>query len=184
MRLDHIAYRVKNRYDAAKTFENLLEYSIAEEFAISFEDGSRAECLALIPSEKRNKIGAVIDIPWSHAVPGVETPLMFHMAPEIFVSDGASGSIVGDWVRARGEGGIHHIAYQVQNIDEVVPQWKSNGIRFLSEDIIDCPEDDLRQIFTKPISWICNIIIELIDRGDKGFCKNSVKHLMNSTKGL
>jgi hypothetical protein len=41
----------------------------------------------------------------------------YHIAPEIFVSDGSPGSIVGDWVAARGGvGSIHHLAYQVPSV--------------------------------------------------------------------
>jgi len=41
----------------------------------------------------------------------------YHASPEIFVSDGPEGSIVGDWVAARGGvGGVHHIAYQVEDV--------------------------------------------------------------------
>ena len=183
MRLDHIAYRVKNRYDAANVFQKIFGYTFGAEFTIKFDDGSGAQCMALLPPEKNNKIGSVLDIPWSHATPGVGEPLVFHMAPEIFVSDGTPGSVVGDWVEARNGGGVHHMAYQVENIEEVVRDWKQDGIRFLSEEIIDCPEDDLRQIFTKPIPWIGGMIFELIERGEQGFCQNSVKALMNSTKG-
>ena len=53
-----------------------------------------------------------------------------------------------------------------------------------TDDVIDCPDDDLRQIFTKPLDYMGGIIIELIERGSKGFCQNSVRDLMNSTKGL
>ena len=56
------------------------------------------------------------------------------------------------------------------------------GVEFLTDDVIDCPEDNLRQIFTKPLKNLGEIIIELIERGDKGFCQNSVKHLMESSK--
>jgi hypothetical protein len=52
----------------------------------------------------------------------------------------------------------------------------------LTDDIIDCPEDNLRQIFTKPLDYLGGVIIELIQRGSKGFCENSVKNLMESTK--
>jgi len=138
----------------------------------------------LVPPEANNGIKSVLDIPWSINTPGVGQPLQFHMAPEIFVSDGTPGSIVGDWVADRGGGGIHHMAYQVDNLDDIVEDWKDKGTLFLTEDVIECPEDDLRQIFTKPMSWIGGVIIELIERGDKGFCKNSVKDLMKSTKGL
>ena len=84
--------------------------------------------------------------------------------PELFVSDGTEDSIVGEWVKnhRNGQGGIPHLAYKV----------------------IDCPEDKMKQIFTKPLNVLGGIIIELIEREDKGFCQNSVKDLMNSTKGI
>jgi hypothetical protein len=185
MRLDHIAYRVKDRFRAASTLKNLFGYSIETEFAIKFDDGSKAECIAMTPPEKNNRIGAVVAIPWVVRSAGVGAPVEHHLAPEIFISDGTDGSIVGDWVSARGDvGGIHHIAYQIDNIDAVVEEWRSWGVEFLSDSIIDCPEDSLRQIFTKPLDITGGIIFELIERGDKGFCQNSVKDLMNSTKGV
>ena len=110
---------------------------------------------------------------------------MIREGPEIFISDGSTGSVVGDWVEARGGvGGIHHIAYKVSDIDQVVNEWKKRDVEFLTDNIIDCPDDKLRQIFTKPLDYLGGIIIELIERGSKGFCEKSVKDLMNSTKGL
>lgn len=183
MRLDHIAYRVKDRFLAANTLKNLFGYSIEIEFDIKFDDGSKAECIAMTPPEKNNRIGEVVGIPWVVMSAGIGTPVEHHLAPEIFISDGSDGSIVGDWVKARGNvGGIHHMAYQTDNIDAVVEEWRSWGVEFLSDSIIDCPEDDLRQIFTKPLDMAGGIIFELIERGSKGFCQNSVKDLMNSTK--
>jgi 4-hydroxyphenylpyruvate dioxygenase-like putative hemolysin len=91
---------------------------------------------------------------------------------------------VGKWVEERGDGGIHHMAYKVKDMEETVASWREKGVEFLTEDIIDCPEDNLRQIFTKPLEALGGVIIELIERGDKGFCRNSVKHLMKSTKEL
>ena len=41
----------------------------------------------------------------------------------------------------------------------------------------------MKQLFSKPVKELGNVIIELIEREDKGFCQNSVKDLMNSTKG-
>ena len=55
MRLDHIAYRVKDRYKTAKFLNDALGYTIETEFQIEFDDGSKADCLALIPPEKRMK---------------------------------------------------------------------------------------------------------------------------------
>ena len=87
-------------------------------------------------------------------------------------------------VRSGWVGGIHHIAYKVSDIDQVVNEWKKRDVEFLTDNIIDCPDDKLRQIFTKPLDYLGGIIIELIERGSKGFCEKSVKDLMNSTKGL
>lgn len=183
MRLDHIAYRVRDRNATAQTFSELFGYSVGTEFDIHFDDGSTADCIAMVPPEKDNGIARVLPIPWSVASVGIGTPVEHHLAPEIFISDGTEKSVVGSWVTARGGvGGIHHMAYQVSDIKGTVKRWRDSGVEFLSEEIIDCPEDDLRQIFTKPLDAAGGVIFELIERGDKGFCQNSVKDLMNSTK--
>jgi len=157
MKLDHIAYRVPDRNQAVDLLRSLFNYSIGAEFQINFDDGSLADCNALIDTYNPS-------------------------SPEIFVSDGTPDSIIDKWVKERGDGGIHHIAYATDDIDKTVKEWKDKGIEFLSDDIIDCPDDNLRQIFTKPQDLLGGIIIELIERGDKGFCQNSVKNLMESTK--
>ena len=175
MRIDHIAYRVKDRHQTVKFFQEALNYKIADEFEVNFDDGSSAKCFALEPPEK------IQCMPYSHLSFGVWD---MHMAPEIFVSDGSPDSIVGKWVEERGGGGVHHLAYRLKDIDETVKEWKKNGVEFLTEGVIDCPDDDLRQIFTKPLEEFGGVIIELIERGDKGFCQNSVKNLMESTKEL
>lgn len=163
MRLDHIAYRVPNRDEAVDQLANMFGYEVEEEFTIDFDDGSKAECKALKP-----------DVAYEFRL------------PEVFVSEGSPGSIVEKWISntPNGIGGIHHLAYKVNNIDEVFNKWKDKGIEFLTDGIVDCPEDNLRQIFTKPQDLLGGIIIELIQRGDKGFCTKSVKDLMNSTKEL
>jgi len=156
MILDHIAYRVKNRDKTADFLHKTLKYNTE----ITFDNASTAECLVLKSLSEGN--------------------------PEVFVSDGTEDSIVGEWVKnhRNGQGGIHHLAYKVQNIETHVAEWKQNGVEFLTNDIIDCPEDNMKQIFTKPLSVLGGVIIELIEREDKGFCQNSVKDLMNSTKGI
>ena len=165
MKLDHIAYRVKDRHEASRFFQSMFGYEVGTEFDVEFDDGSKAECYALVPP--------------------IISPGMIREGPEIFISDGSTGSVVGDWVEARGGvGGIHHIAYKVSDIDQVVNEWKKRDVEFLTDNIIDCPDDKLRQIFTKPLDYLGGIIIELIERGSKGFCEKSVKDLMNSTKGL
>ena len=190
MRLDHIAYRVKDRYKTSKFFNDTLGYTIGTEFQIEFDDNSKADCLALIPSEQRHtdtKNWSVKNT-FDTVLAGQGDPIYnvtceFHAPCEIFVSDGPPGSIVGDWVSARnGVGGIHHIAYQCDSVDVTMKEWREKGYaEFLSEEPMTCP--GLVQVFTKP-SELTGIIYELISREGDGFCEDNVKDLMNSTKEL
>ena len=104
----------------------------------------------------------------------------YHLPPEIFVSDGSPDSIVGKWVAARGNiGGIHHLAYQVDSVEQIMKEWKEKGYaEFTSEDPMKCP--GLTQCFTKP-SELTGVIYEFIERGEHGFCKDNVMSLMQST---
>ena len=52
MRLDHIAYRVQDRDATVEYLENVLKYTQAEEFEITFSDNSKAMCVAMTPPEK------------------------------------------------------------------------------------------------------------------------------------
>jgi 4-hydroxyphenylpyruvate dioxygenase-like putative hemolysin len=113
---------------------------------------------------------------------GEPTGEVYHLAPEIFISDGTRDSIVEKWVAARdGIGGIHHLAYQVEDVRAVAKEWIANGWGEFAGDVIDCPEDDLVQVFSKPHP-LTGVIYEFIKRGEHGFCENSVKALMESTK--
>lgn len=105
------------------------------------------------------------------------------MAPEIFVSDGDPESIVGQWVATRGGiGGIHHLAYQVNSVQNQMDEWLKNGYaEFTTQSPLTCP--GLTQVFTKP-SQLTGVIYEFIERGEHGFCKDNVKALMESTKNL
>ena len=176
MRLDHIAYRVKNRENAIKFLKFSLGYDIdpdlKEGFDILFEDGSKARCYALVPPESASGSKARI---WDGYF-GVQ----FHAAPEIFVSEGSDNSIVADWVEKNGPG-IHHLAYEVDSVEETMRRWKREGIEFTSDTPLKCP--GLVQVFTKPHPET-GMIYELIERESKGFCKDNVKDLMNSTKEL
>ena len=178
MRLDHIAYRVKNKEETAQFFIDFMGYkkpeNLQEGFDIQFEDGTWAKCLVLEPSEKtsHNNLWTVEAL---H--PGVE----YHMAPEIFISDGSPGSIVEQWVESKnGIGGIHHIAYQVDSVQSVMKEWKEKGFAdFATEEPLTCP--GLVQVFTKPLPH-AGILYEFIERTAQGFCAENVKDLMNSTK--
>ena len=174
MRLDHIAYRVADRWKTAKFFMDALGYRLQTEFTIDFGGGETALCIALEPSEKDIPL-----LPWSYAASGT----IYHMAPEIFISDGTPDSVVGKWVAARnGVGGIHHIAYQVESVEATMKEWKEKGYaEFTSAQPMKCP--GLTQVFTKP-SELTGVIFEFIERGEHGFCKDNVKQLMLSTQNL
>ena len=183
MRLDHIAYRVKDRYKTTEFFKKAFSYKVGTEFQIEFDDGSKADCLALTPPEVRHPDTTY----WSHhalqSAPYAPIKAEYHAPPEIFVSDGSEGSIVGDWVAERGGiGGIHHIAYQVEDVAAVMKEWKERGYaEFYSEEPITCKDPNLTQVFTKP-SELTGVMYEFINREGAGFCKDSVKELMESTK--
>tara|TARA_B100000676_G_scaffold306253_1_gene362136 strand:- start:1117 stop:1665 length:549 start_codon:yes stop_codon:yes gene_type:complete len=181
MRLDHIAYRTKDRYKTAEFLDKCMGYKIGLEFQIEFDDNSKADCLALVPPEKRPEFTDLWSLHTSIGVNELEGDVVYHSPPEIFVSDGPEGSIVGDWVAERdGVGGIHHIAYQVDDVKATMHDWKQMGYaEFYSENPLECP--GLVQVFTKP-SELTGVIYELISREGKGFCETNVKALMESTK--
>ena len=183
MRLDLISYRVNNRYKSADFFKEAFGYTLGTEFQIEFDDGSKADCLALVPPEIRHPDTSLWTYFSLQAAPYQPVKSEYHSPPEIFVSDGGLGSIVGDWVAERdGVGGIHHMAYQVDDVEAVMNEWKEKGYaEFYSEEPITCKDPDLTQVFTKP-SELTGVIYEFINREGAGFCKDSVKKLMESTK--
>lgn len=181
MRLDHIAYRVKNRMETAKflcaAFGYRIDPELPEGFQIKFEDGTTTDCLVLLPPEKIQE-----DLVWKLGIAEVLSGQEFHLAPEIFVSDGVPGSIVGQWVSRtnNGAGGIHHLAYQVDSVKKTMEEMLSKELAsFTTDEPIIC--EGLEQVFTKP-SPFTGIIYEFISRGKQGFCQSSVKHLMQSTR--
>ena len=173
MRLDHIAYRVENRHKTVQFFQEAFDYTMADEFQIDFDDGSKAQCFVLQPPEVRRMSG---NLHWYGN---------YHLPPDIFVSDGTPDSIVGQWVASRGGvGGVHHLAYEVESVEDTMKKWKEKGYaEFTTEEPLKCP--DLTQCFTKP-SELTGTIYEFIERGanSKGFCKDNVKDLMESTEGI
>lgn len=179
IRLDHIAYRTADRNKTAKFFMEAFGYTIQTEFDIKFDDDSTAKCIALEPPEKLVENAPWATMPFQGFTNGW-AKLNYHLAPEIFVSDGEPGSIVGEWVARRGGiGGIHHMAYQVESVEDTMREWEEKGYaEFSSEKPLTCP--GLTQVFTKP-SELTGVIYEFINRGVHGFCKDNVKNLMEST---
>ena len=198
MRLDHIAYRVKDRNKTAKFFKESFGYTLQEEFEIKFEDGSTAKCIALEPPEKldhrmpfkfgvqvveqtNNEYKDLIDQSRDATQTNVYPTCNYHLAPEIFISDGESNSIVGKWVEERGGvGGVHHLAYQVSDVTNTMKEWRDKGYaEFTTKEPLRC--EGVTQVFTKP-SELTGVIYEFIERSEQGFCKDNVKDLMESTK--
>ena len=175
--------------DRNKTAEFFIEafgYRIQAEFDIDFSDGTKAKCIALEPSEKPK----IENLHWfikQYVGPTNEIRIEedkfaeFHLPPEIFVSDGSPDSIVAKWVERRdGVGGVHHMAYQVESVEQTMKEWQEKGYaEFSSSKPLTCP--GLTQVFTKP-SALTGVIYEFIERGSQGFCKDNVKDLMTSTK--
>jgi len=182
MRLDHIAYRVADRDKTASFLIQCFGYRIAEDlpdgFEIEFEDATKAQCLVLLPPEKLGGAN-----PWSHLQPTGAGMINYHLAPEIFVSQGTAGSIVEKWVNDRGGvGGIHHLAYQVESVADKMKEWQEKGFaEFTTAEPLTCP--GLVQVFSKP-SQLTGVIYEFIEREKHGFCQENVKDLMNSTKDI
>ena len=196
MRLDHIAYRVRNREKTTKFFEDCLGYKYAGTYDLEFDDGSTTEFNMLAPPEVR---ASNVEMWTYHALMYAPSILdervndensairaEFHAPPEIAVSDGALGSIVGDWVAEtnNGNGGIHHIGYEVSDVAAVMKDWKKKGYCewFSDEPLVD-EKAGLVQVFSKPTE-LTGLIYELITRGknNKGFSEKNVKALMESTK--
>jgi catechol 2,3-dioxygenase-like lactoylglutathione lyase family enzyme len=179
MRLDHIAYRVADRDATVKFLMDAFGYTFQAEFDIFFNDEKTdaARCIALEPPERTAK-GAPFRIE-ALGVPGAKGQV-YHMAPEVFVSEGTEGSIVGNWVKARGGiGGIHHLAYEVSDVEAKRREWVANGWGdFTSPHAFQC--DDLTQIFTTP-HRLTGVIFEFIERKGYGFCSANVRELMKST---
>ncbi len=194
MRLDHIAYRVAQgkRDEATRFFVEAFGYKQqGEPFEIYFDDEKKekALCVALEPPEKIDLNGIVPFSVWTgRLVVDVEDSVKegrdveYHLAPEIFISEGSEGSIVDDWVKSRGGvGGIHHLAYQTDDVIAKMKEFQNNGwAEFSSNEPMKC--EGIEQIFSKPN--ILGVVIEFIHRtGTVGFCKENVKALMQSTKG-
>jgi len=184
MRLDHIAFRVSDRQKAAQFWIDAFGYKVQTTFKPKFPDGTSqgVKCIALEPPEK------IENAPWDHVMLpdrdliGVQEVTEYHMAPEIFISDGPPESIVGKWVAERnGTGGIHHMAYQVDDVQKTMDLWMEKGwAEFLSNKPLTCP--GLTQVFTKPNHL--GVIFEFIEREKHGFCEDNVGALMESTKDI
>jgi len=175
-RIDHIAFRTFDRKKAVKFFKDAMGYREQAEFTICFDKNDSAICSALEPT------GRVKSAPWACMIPVEMVQQEYVLAPEIFVSEGTEGSIVWNWCKTHGPG-LHHVALQVpadSTVEAEMKRWLDNGWaeEGFSSDAIKC--DDLCQVFTKPSS-VLGVVFELIQRKEAGFCRDSVKQLMESS---
>lgn len=176
MRLDHLAYRTASRDKTAEFFMKAFGYKFQCEFDIFFDEEKKekAICIALEPPEK-----VLEEMPWLCYGPH---DAQYHLAPEIFVSEGNEGSIVGEWVKKRdGIGGLHHMAYLVENVEAKMKEWTEKGFAdFTTSTPLKC--EDLTQVFSKAHP-LTGMTYEFIERKQFGFCSDNVKSLMESTRG-
>lgn len=178
MRLDHIAFRTENRHITAQFFLNEpFNYKIQTEFDIP---DLNTKCLVLTPPEKLN-IGLPFFTQFDF-ISDLAEHTKYHLAPEIFISSSFDvNSPVGSWVNTRnGKGGVHHLAYNVNDVLGKMDQLKKLGWEFTTDEPIS--DDDLIQCFTKPIDVLGGLIIEFINRpSSRGFSLKNVSDLMKST---
>lgn len=98
--------------------------------------------------------------------------------PEIFVSEGAYKTVVGEWVLERGDG-LHHVAFEVDDVPSAV-----EDLPFDFGPIITCKcEKPLIQTFSKLTEF--GFIFELLTKnGHPGFCRGNVEKLMEASRDL
>ena len=183
MIIDHIAYRSLDRNKTSSFLCKLYDYTIQDEFWLDFQDGSKARCYSLGPKDK-------YEFPYTYYYPyqgfnppQPDIPLIYHKPPEFFVSEGEEGSIVWNWLKAKGiESGVHHVALSVDSVRDTIKWCKDNKMcEFSTEEPIWCESEGLLQIFTKEVPELGHVI-EFIERKGKGFCNNNIKILIESSK--
>ena len=158
IKLDHVAYRVKKgeREKAMAELANLVPYKDYKTFKVI-------------------------------SMNAITSTLKLHdTLPVIVVSEGLThDSVVEKYVEKYG-GRIHHLAYLVKDIDEVVRIQRDRGIKFTTDYIIGSEDEGIKQIFTLPTES-ANHIIEYVQRFgdfDGFFTPSNVGALMKSTEKL
>jgi hypothetical protein len=110
--------------------------------------------------------------------------------PVIFIDqayDGPRGkkSLIPDWVNAFGDKVLHHIAIQVDDIENAIFFLEKQGVEFVGN-IVGDRGTDLRQIFSKPETKNGKpySVLELAERhrGYAGFLPPQAQGLMESTR--
>ena len=150
--IDHYALRVLDRYAALPSYTR-AGYEVVDSFDLTLEDGSTARSYAL------------------------SSPY----GPDVFISSGPPDSLIWNWVQEHGgQGGLHHVAYEVGDVAAKMTEWRKLGVEFKELLVCSC-EQALVQVFTEP-DPATGMITELITRnGHPGFCEENVRRLMALT---
>ncbi|MBN1328338.1 MAG: hypothetical protein JXA54_02585 [Candidatus Heimdallarchaeota archaeon] len=158
VKLDHVAYRVK-RGEREKFMSELMNYLPYKHYKSFIVITSNATTTTL---------------------------KLFDTLPVIVISEGTTeDSVVEKYCQKYGSR-VHHLAYEVTNIEQVVKIQKARGVKFTTENIIGSEEEGIKQIFTMPTETT-NHIIEYIQRFgdfDGFFTPNNIGGLMLSTVKL
>ena len=158
IKLDHIAYRVKmgDREKLMAELTNILPYRLFKSFKVT-KSNATTTCLKLKDT-----------------------------LPIIVISEGLNeDSVVEKYCQKFGSR-VHHLAYEVTDIEKVVEIQKKRGIKFTTDNIIGSDEEGIKQIFTLPTES-SNHIIEYIQRFgdfDGFFTPSNIAGLMLSTEKL
>lgn len=104
---------------------------------------------------------------------------------QAFEGERGAGCVIPQWVETFGDGLLHHIAVNVDDIEKSIAALEKRGIAF-SGDITGERGSALRQIFTKPEMkhGIAFTVLELAERhwGYAGFRSLQANALMESTR--
>jgi len=110
--------------------------------------------------------------------------------PAIFIDQAFEGSrgresLIPNWVKKFGDKVLHHIAVQVDDIDQAIYFMEKQGVPFAGK-VVGARGTDLRQIFTNPEvrDSAAFTVLELAERhhGYSGFLPPQADGLMESTR--
>lgn len=169
MRLDHVAYRVADRKSPPGFSWKPLDTGFSKSSPLTLARGKRPSASPL--NRPKN--------PWKDAM-GVgqlsPCPGDFRFRWKSWFHCRRLGQGPGrDW---------GHSPYGLYGRfrRKTMEEWRAKGLaEFTSQQPLTCP--GLTQVFTKP-SELTGIIYEFIEREEYGFCKDNVRALMESTRGL
>ena len=155
LKIDHIGYVVENIKETKEYFKKIYKFKSLTNFIY----------------EKAHGVNITFIDLGNNSTPALE-----------LIEPTSKKSKVYNFLHQKG-GGMHHLAYEVEDVEKTMTDWKEKGyVEFLSEEPLTCQEPKLTQVFSKP-SELTGVIYELIKREDnKGFCEKNVEQLMESTR--